>query len=194
MRAGGWVGLGFSGKLFAGAAVALAVSAAGQTIAVNAQAGVGCGADGYRVTARQWDAVLGRGWELRQSCAHPEWPARAVAVGAGSLPVLAVRTIAAAQVAAGVARAGQAVQISPASPTAQAVQVAQPLLVRAGEEVRLWSQGERVRIEMSGVAEQSARNGERVVVRVTRQTDDAGLTVERIAGTVRGAGDVEMER
>jgi flagella basal body P-ring formation protein FlgA len=69
----------------------------------------------------------------------------------------------------------------------------QPLLVRAGDAVRLWSQGGRVRIEMSGVAEQSARSGERVVVRVTRQTDDAGLTVERIAGTVRGAGDVEME-
>ena len=51
-----------------------------------------------------------------------------------------------------------------------------------------------VRIEMSGVVEQSARAGERVVVRVTRQTDDGGLTVDRIGGIVRGAGDVEMER
>jgi hypothetical protein len=51
-----------------------------------------------------------------------------------------------------------------------------------------------VRIEMSGVTEQSARVGERVLVRVTRQSDEAGLTVERIGGVVRGAGDVEMER
>jgi len=51
-----------------------------------------------------------------------------------------------------------------------------------------------VRIEMTGVVERSAAMGERVVVRVTRQTEDAGLTVQRIDGTVRGAGDVEMER
>jgi hypothetical protein len=47
---------------------------------------------------------------------------------------------------------------------------------------------------MSGVVERSARAGERVVVRITRQSDDAGLTVDRIDGIVRGAGDVEMER
>jgi hypothetical protein len=51
-----------------------------------------------------------------------------------------------------------------------------------------------VRIELAGVAEQSARGGERVVVRIEQQTEDAGLTVQRIAGVVRGAGDVEMER
>jgi hypothetical protein len=47
---------------------------------------------------------------------------------------------------------------------------------------------------MSGVVERSARAGERVVVRITRPSDDAGLTVDRIDGIVRGAGDVEMER
>jgi flagella basal body P-ring formation protein FlgA len=77
---------------------------------------------------------------------------------------------------------------------ATAVAAAQPLLVRAGDSVRLWEQDAMVRIEMRGVAEQSARAGERVVVQVTRQTDDAGLTVELIGGIVRGAGDVEMER
>ena len=60
--------------------------------------------------------------------------------------------------------------------------------------MRLWMQDGMVRIEMSGVTEQSARVGERVLVRVTRQSDEAGLTVERIGGVVRGAGDVEMER
>jgi flagella basal body P-ring formation protein FlgA len=71
---------------------------------------------------------------------------------------------------------------------------ARPLLVRAGDTVRLCLQDEKVRIEMTGVAEQSARDGEPVVVRVTHQSDDAGLTVERIAGIVRAPGDVEMER
>jgi hypothetical protein len=33
-----------------------------------------------------------------------------------------------------------------------------------------------------------------VVVQIMRQNDDTGMSVERIAGTVRGAGDVEMER
>jgi hypothetical protein len=47
---------------------------------------------------------------------------------------------------------------------------------------------------MQGVSEQAAAAGEHVVVRVTRQTADAGLTVQRIDGTVRGTGDVEMER
>jgi len=59
--------------------------------------------------------------------------------------------------------------------------------------VRVWSQCEKVRIEMTGIAEVSARNGERVVVRITRQSEENGLTVERVEGIVRGAGNVEME-
>jgi hypothetical protein len=54
-------------------------------------------------------------------------------------------------------------------------------------------QNEMVRIEMSGVVEQSAHSGERVIVQVTRQNVEAGLSVERIAGIVRGYEDVEME-
>ena len=132
--------------------------------------GAGCSDDGRRVVATRWDAVLGKGWELVEDCAHPERPARLIAavsaVEAGpagivrGLPVAAIR----------------------------------PLLVRAGDVVRLWQQTDTVRIEMSGVVEQSAGAGEHVVVRITRQTDDAGLTTQRIDGTVRGAGDVEMER
>jgi hypothetical protein len=133
-----------------------------------AQAADGCGAGGYRVVATRWDAVLGRGWELRQDCSHPDWPVRLVAIlsrGASG------------------AATGQRV----AEPM-------KPLLVRAGDSVRLWQQAENVRIEMTGVAEQGARAGEPITVRVVRQTDDAGQTVQRISGTVRGAGDVEMER
>ena len=137
-----------------------------------AQTDAACDADGYRVIARRWDAVLKISYELRQDCAHPERPARSFAVGSAldtaSRSVLTGPNIAAA--------------------------ASQPLLVHAGEQVNLWMQDESVRIEMSGVAEQSARSGERVTVRITRQTDDAGLAVQRIAGIVRGSGDVEMER
>jgi hypothetical protein len=133
----------------------------------------GCGAEGYRVVARQWDAVLGRSWELRQACAHPEWPARLAAMSSAGAGLTARDGLAG---------------------TKEVAQIVPPLLVHAGDRVRLWMQDERVRIEMSGVVEQSARGGERVVVQIARQSEDAGMTVERISGVVRGAGDVEMER
>jgi flagella basal body P-ring formation protein FlgA len=114
--------------------------------------------------------VLGKGWDLVEDCAHPERPARLVA----------------------------AVSVVDASPVAVLrglpIAAIRPLLVRAGEVVRLWQQTATVRIELKGIAEQSAASGEHVVVRMTRQTEDAGLAVQRIDGTVRGAGDVEMER
>jgi hypothetical protein len=131
-----------------------------------------CAVGGYRVLARRWDAVLRAGWELRQDCAHPEWPAHSVAVGAtaadGDIGITEV--------------------LRPSTA------ITQPLLVRAGDAVRLWLQDATVRIEMSGVAEQSAHSGERVLVRITKRDSDEGLTVQDIAGIVRGVGDVEMER
>jgi hypothetical protein len=139
----------------------------------HAQADSGCPAGGYRILARTWDVVLKQAYELRQSCAHPDWPARSVAVSSGSASPAAPNRV--------------AISNEPApSP--------QPLLVHAGDPVRLWMQSEMVRIEISGQAEQSARNGERVIVRVTRPSDEGGVAVERIPGIVRGAGDVEMER
>ncbi len=154
----------------AGLLVWAAVAAYGLAwcVPAQAQAAAGCGAKGYRVIASEWDAVLRRSWELRQDCIHPDWPAR-LAAGSESQQ-----------------DRNAWIQQAPPSP--------RPLAVHAGEPVRLWMQDGMVRIEMSGVTEQSARVGERVLVRVTRQSDEAGLTVERIGGVVRGAGDVEMER
>ena len=144
-------------------------------VAASAQTESACTASGYRVLARRWDAVLGVGWELRQNCAHPQWPARSVAIGAADSK-----------------QSSEVALVVP--PRSVERELTQPLLVRAGEPVRLWMQDATVRIEMSGVAEQSARGGERIVVRITHPSDDQGLTVERIGGIVRGAGDVEMER
>lgn len=128
---------------------------------------------GYRIIARRWDAVLRTNWEMRQDCAHPDWPARLASVAA---------------IAAG------PISISRLATQNESVALIQPLLVRAGDQVRLWMEDGPVRIEMSGVAEQSAHNGGHIIVRTTRQSDDAGLTVQRIPGIVRGAGDVEMQR
>ena len=165
-------GMLLTGMLQPGCAVAWPETAIAQGPTVSAVQAE-CGAQGYRVVARQWDAVLGRSWELRQACAHPEWPARLFAASAAGAGLTARDGVAG---------------------TKELVQTVPPLLVRAGDRVRLWSQDETVRIEMSGVVEQSARGGERVVVQVARQSEDSGMTVERIHGVVRGAGDVEMER
>jgi len=128
---------------------------------------------GYRIVAHRWDPVLKMNWELRQDCAHPDWPARSFATSSiGPGP----------EAFAGLVATKQSASILP------------PLLVHAGDQVRLWQADGFVRIEMSGVAEQSARNGEHVMVQITRQTDEAGLTVQRIPGIVRGTGNVEMDR
>jgi hypothetical protein len=137
----------------------------------SAQESSACAPQGYKVIARTWDAALGRSWVLRQDCAHPAWPARLTPAPTAAPPI---------------SRAALFQQEAPPP--------VRPLLVHAGDPVRLWQQDATVRIEMTGVAEQSARAGERVVVRITRQTDEAGLTVQRIPGVVRAAGDVEMER
>jgi hypothetical protein len=150
--------------LSAGAAIAWSNPLPAQSVCISG---------GYRVIGRSWDAVLNTAWELRQDCAHPEWPGRTVAVLGSGLS----------------ARSRGLLNTSP-----QASPLFLPLLIHAGDPVRLWQRDARVRIEMSGIAEQSAHSGERVVVRVTRQTEDAGVSVQRFSGIARSSGDVEMER
>ncbi len=133
-----------------------------------AQVDAGCEPDGYRVIARRWDVVLKTGWELRQDCGHPEWPTHSVPVA-----MLAQSDIVR---------------------SSESVPLMRPLMIHAGDRVRLWMQDTRVRIEMSGVAAQSARVGERIMIQVARPLDGGGSTVESIPGLVRGTGDVEMER
>jgi hypothetical protein len=55
-------------------------------------------------------------------------------------------------------------------------------------------QDEHVRIQMTGVAEQSARSCEHVIVRIQRPGEASNLAPQQIPGIVRGASDVEMER
>lgn len=135
----------------------------------SAFAQTGC-TSGYRVVSRHYDAELRKTWELRQDCAHPDWPARTVATAFGDTEHLTD---------------------NPASPAAEVSSVP-PLLVHAGEPVRLWSQDATSRIEITGIAEQSARAGERINVRISHQSSDSGLTIQHIAGIVRAADSVEI--
>lgn len=131
-----------------------------------------CRAPDYRVILRRWDSVLRRGVELRQNCSHPEWPAQSILLSSST--------------------------VEPNTPHkltgSEQIPVTRSFLVHAGETVRLWRQDEKARIEMYGIAEQAARNDERVMVRVVRQHGDEGTSLERIPGVVRGTGDVEIER
>jgi hypothetical protein len=160
------------------AAAALAWTLCGGSAVLEAQAPSGCAADGYRVIAQRWDPVLKRAWESRQECTHPDWPLRMVAMSA---------------------RADDASATGPAMIRAKAAEPAtetmqQPLLVKAGDTVRVWMQDSALRIEMTGVVDRSARRGDRVGVQMTRHDEETGLTVQRIEGTVSGLEEVEMGR
>jgi hypothetical protein len=145
---------------------------------LNVQAQTDCSVIGYRVVSRNWDAVLKRGWETRQQCGHLDWPLQVVAIGTTGK------------------YAGRTGLPIDANAAAQALQrkLVQPMLVKAGDVVRLWMQDQAVRIEMTGVADRSAHQGERITVQVTRHDDEAGLNVQHIAGIVSGVSEVEMER
>ena len=130
-----------------------------------------CDASGKQAIAHRWDVVLGHEWEMVRDCRHPDWPARAAAVKA-------------------IAAIAHAMPVPPAA----AIAAPEPPVVHAGDAVTLWQQAAFVRIELAGVAERAARRGERIEVRVTRTAEDGAQTVERIAGTVRAPGNVEMER
>jgi hypothetical protein len=158
------------------AAAALAWALCGGSSVLVAQAQSACGADGYRVVAQRWDAVLKRGWESRQDCTHPDWPLRLVAMSS---------------------RGDDAIEASPVMNTGMvarpvSAQMQQPLLVKAGDTVRVWMKDNALRIEMTGVVDRSAHQGDHVAVQITRQDDETGLTVQRIPGTVSGMEEVEM--
>jgi hypothetical protein len=132
-----------------------------------------CGPGTYRVIASRWDVLLRIHWQLRQDCSHPEWPSRTVADRSP-----AVSAVASLQLATVPAASPQAVQ----------------LVVQAGDAVHLWRQEENVRIEMVGVAEQGAHIGEHIAVRIPQARDDGGTITHGLGGTVRGPGNVEMDR
>jgi hypothetical protein len=121
---------------------------------------------GYRVANIRWDPVMRQSWATIVSCAHPEWPA------------VVLRTSEANHASRGL--------------SAQAREERAPI-VRAGDVVELWRQEDLLRIEVTGVAEQSGGLGETIRVRLLRPQGSSQSVEQQLSGVVRGRADVEMQ-
>lgn len=136
------------------------------------------GMDGYRVSSLHRDAVLGRSWASVERCGHPEWPAVSVPrepkAGRDGLML------------------ASAAPHGVPPPAGQAAVHREAITVRAGETVRLWRHEANLRLELTGVSEESGAVGTRVRVRVLAKQDE-GERPRTMFGLVRGPADVEME-
>lgn len=68
-----------------------------------------------------------------------------------------------------------------------------PLVVRAGDTVRLWRRENDLRIEVAAVAEESGGLGKSIRVRLMHAGME-GQPERQMVGVVRGPEDVEMQR
>jgi len=128
---------------------------------------------GYRVTSIHWDPVLRQNWATVARCDHPEWPE------------ISVRT---EQVSTRSDRAVQSTDQATDKPSISA-----PVVVHAGDIVRLWKEEDLLRIEATGVAEESGGIGKRIRVRLRRRNTDDQSREEQFTGIVRGPSNVEMK-
>ena len=120
---------------------------------------------GYRLEFVRADAFGRRRWASVRSCVHPEWPAAVVQTGV------------------------QAAKTAAAEETTRA---AEPMVVRAGDRVRVVESDAVSRLEMAGVAQASGRVGDRLAVRILAAGDGGEeLVVEAV---VRGAKLLEAGR
>ena len=127
------------------------------------------GDDGYRVTSVRWDPLLRQGWAMVARCGHPEWPEVALPTRLSSL----------------------ALKLEGGTASIGVVDV--PLVVRAGDTVRLWRRENELRIEVAAVAEESGSLGKSIRVRLVRAGME-GQAERQMTGVVRGPADVEMQR
>jgi hypothetical protein len=127
------------------------------------------GGDGYRVTSVRWDPLLRHGWAMVARCGHPEWPEVALPTRLSSL----------------------ALKLEGGTASIGVVDV--PLVVRAGDTVRLWRRENKLRIEVAAVAEESGGLGKSIRVRLVRAGME-GQAERQMVGVVRGPADVEMQR
>jgi len=66
--------------------------------------------------------------------------------------------------------------------------------IHAGDMVRLWKQENHLRIEVSGIAQESGARGSRVRVKLLRSGLDGHQQEQTLFGIVRGQRDVEIQR
>ncbi|RSL14880.1 flagellar basal body P-ring formation chaperone FlgA [Edaphobacter aggregans] len=126
------------------------------------------GEDGYRVTSVRWDPLLRQGWAMVARCGHPEWPEVALPTRVSNL-------------------------LRREEGTALIEVVDRPLVVRAGDTVRLWRRENDLRIEVAAIAEESGGLGKSIRVRLMHAGVD-GQPERQMVGVVRGPEDVEMQR
>jgi hypothetical protein len=120
--------------------------------------------EGYRTISVRWDPLLRQRWATIVSCDHPERPS--IALLLHSTPQ------------------DKATEVSPISlPT-----------IHSGDVVRLWRQENDLRIEVSGVAQESGARGSRVRVKLLRSGLDGQQQEQTLFGIVRGQRDVEIQR
>lgn len=103
-------------------------------------------------------------------CDHAEWPLLAV-ITSGSDPDARSRT----------------------NPIPMTIARSVPVVVHAGDNVRLWKQEDRLRIEVAGVSEESGGLGKTIRVRLLRRSADDQVIQEEFSGIVRGPSDVEIQ-
>lgn len=118
----------------------------------------------YRTISVRWDPVLRQRWATIVSCDHPERPSIALLMS-----------------------------LNPEDKATQESPTPFPI-VRAGDLVRLWRQENDLRIEASGIAQESGATGSRVHVRLLNSGLDGQQQGKTLFGIVRGKGDVEIPR
>jgi hypothetical protein len=144
----------------------------------NSRIGVGTGSlfpailnnQDHKVIKIQSDSVLGKRWAIISNCSHPEWPEFA-------LPLTEKGPARPPQETAGSSREDAKTLF----------------IVHAGDIVQLWKQESRLRIEVSGISEESGSLGKTVRVRLLhRKPDDQ--SPGHLLGIVRGPFNVEIQR
>lgn len=111
-------------------------------------------------TALHWDPILHQQWLTTTDCNHPERPA-------------------------------QATLTTTSTPLPQTIaQPNKPLIVRAGDRIRLWSVESSTRMELSATAEESGALGASIHVRL--EPTAINETRPELRGIIRGPADVEL--
>jgi hypothetical protein len=131
------------------------------------------GVEGFRMESLERDPFSGVNWAQIRSCGHPERPAVMVMASAGA-------------------------SLRVAGHAARSVPVARPMVLHAGERVRLVEATENTRVEMSGIAQANGAAGDRIRVRLLplSAADGGGgwPVVERfVTAVVRGDGLLDVE-
>ncbi len=141
------------------------------------------GRQGYLLREVRWDPVLRQSWAVLESVGHPERPYVSVLVP------LSARDMSFAGAQSGVASSGQFTQ---AGLHAGSNQFALAPVVHVGDQVTLWSEEQNLHVQLTAVAEQNGAVGDRIRLHILGVSMGWEQTPQRLTGTVRGAGSVEM--